>query len=73
MSKKACCWDNSCCESRFAKVKGEMKYKHCNDLEALRDVFDDYFDYYNNDRPQWNLGKLTPNEVEEKMMYNKVS
>jgi transposase InsO family protein len=73
MSKKATCWDNSCCESRFAKVKGEMKYKQCKDLDNLRTVFDDYFDYYNNERPQWNLGRLTPNEVEENMMYNKVS
>jgi transposase InsO family protein len=72
MSKKATCWDNSCCESRFAKVKGEMKYKYCKDLDDLRAVFDDYFDYYNNERPQWNLGKLTPNEVEQNMVYNKV-
>jgi transposase InsO family protein len=50
-----------------------MKYKHCKDLDDLRTVFDDYFDYYNNERPQWNLGRLTPNEVEENMMYNKVS
>lgn len=25
-------------------------------------IVDDYMDYYNNDRGQWQLAKLTPNE-----------
>lgn len=28
----------------------------------MKNLVDDYIDYYNNERYQWNLAKLSPNE-----------
>lgn len=39
-----------------------------NDIETfeeLKEIIDDYIDYYNNERYQYNLAKLSPNEFYE--------
>ena len=41
------------------------KISACNSFIEARAVIDDYMDYYNNDRGQWQLAKLTPNEYYE--------
>jgi len=68
MSKRGICWDNAVIESRFGIIKGELNYSGCETLEELQEVFRNYFDYYNNKRPQWGLNKLTPTEYEGKLM-----
>ena len=68
MSKRGICWDNAVIESRFGIIKGELNYSGCESLEELQAVFRNYFDYYNNKRPQWGLNQLTPTEYEEKLM-----
>ena len=38
------------------------KLKECRTFADVKAVIDDYMDYYNNDRYQWKLAKLSPNE-----------
>ena len=40
-------------------MKDEINYKSCSTLEEFQLIIDEYIDYYNNDRCQWNLKKLT--------------
>ncbi len=67
MSRRGNCWDNSPQESFFGHMKDEIAeliavYKTYE--EVLVQV-DDWMDYYNNDRGQWELLKLTPREYYE--------
>ena len=64
MSRKGNCWDNAPQESFFGHMKDEIKDK-LKSAETFKDVkfiIDDYMHYYNNDRYQWQLAKLSPNE-----------
>ena len=64
MSAKAQCWDNAPQESFFGHMKDDInkKIKNCNTFDEVRFIIDDYIDYYNNDRYQWELAKLSPIE-----------
>ena len=64
MSRKANCWDNAPQESFFGHMKDEIgdKILDCKTYEEVKAVIDDYMDYYNNERGQWKLAKLTPAE-----------
>lgn len=60
MSRRGNCWDNAPQESFFGHLKDEVDIKHCNTFDELHTLISDYIDYYNNDRYQWNLNKMTP-------------
>ena len=60
MSKRGNCWDNAPQESFFGHMKDEVDFKSCTTFEEARALVDDYMDYYNNHRSQWNMKKLTP-------------
>lgn len=62
MSRKANCWDNAPQESFHGHMKDEIDLSNCNTIEDVKKVIDDYIDYYNNDRYQWDLAKLSPSE-----------
>lgn len=62
MSRRGNCWDNAPQESFFGHMKDEIHLEHCNNFLDLKNLIDDYMDYYNNDRYQWNLAKLAPNQ-----------
>ena len=62
MSRKANCWDNAPQESFFGHMKDEIDISCCKEFADVKAIIDDYIDYYNNDRPQWNLAYLTPVE-----------
>lgn len=64
MSAKAQCWDNAPQESFFGHMKDHIikKLKLCNSFNEVKLLIDDYIDYYNNERYQWNLAKLSPTE-----------
>lgn len=68
MSRRGNCWDNAPQESFFGHMKDEIDYKNCNTIEELRILIDDYMDYYNNDRCQWNLKKLTPVQYRNQLL-----
>lgn len=67
MSRRGNCWDNAPQESFFGHMKDEImdKIAACESFDAAKTVIDDYMDYYNNDRGQWQLAKLSPNEYYE--------
>lgn len=64
MSRKGSCWDNAPLESFFGHMKDHIKDKiaACSCYGDAKAVVDDYMDYYNNQRYQWRLAKLSPNE-----------
>jgi transposase InsO family protein len=64
MSRRGNCWDNAPQESFFGHMKDEIgdKIAACETDEEVITVIDEWFDYYNNDRPIWGLGKRTPIE-----------
>lgn len=65
MSRKGNCWDNAPQESFFGHMKDELHLDKCNSFEDLKKEIDDYIDYYNNDRYQWRLAKMTPVQYRE--------
>lgn len=62
MSRRGNCWDNAPQESFFGHMKDEIELTPVNTFLELVGVIDDYMDYYNHDRYQWNLAKLTPTQ-----------
>jgi transposase InsO family protein len=64
MSRRGNCWDNAPQESFFGHMKDELSKEMSawTCFEDVRRSVDDWMDYYNNDRYQWDLAKLSPNE-----------
>ena len=64
MSRKGNCWDNAPQESFFGHMKDEIRdaVSCAVSLETVQQIVDDQMDYYNNDRYQWQLLKLSPAE-----------
>ena len=62
MSRRGNCWDNAPQESFFGHMKDELHLERCYSILDLKREIDDYMDFYNNDRYQWNLAKLSPNQ-----------
>lgn len=62
MSRRGNCWDNSPIESFFGHMKDEFNLIDCKTFEDVVTEIDDYMDYYNNDRYQWNLQRMTPKQ-----------
>jgi transposase InsO family protein len=61
MSRRGNCWDNAPQESFFGHMKDEIHLERCSSFTDLNLVIEDYMDYYNNDRYQWGLARLSPN------------
>lgn len=64
MSRRGNCWDNAPQESFFGHMKDELAEK-ISSWKSFPDVkadMDDWIDYYNKDRYQWQLAKLSPDE-----------
>lgn len=62
MPRQGNCWDNAPQESFFGHMKDEIHLGKCSDFSGLMAEIDDYMDNYNNDRYQWGLAKLLPNQ-----------
>lgn len=64
MSRRGNCWDNAPQESFFGWMKDLIKDKleTATEFTEVKVIVDDYMDYYNNDKYQWGLCKLSPNE-----------
>ena len=65
MSRKANCWDNAPQESFYGHMKDEIDLRECQTHAQVAIMIDDWMDYYNNDRYQWELAQLSPNEYYE--------
>ena len=64
MSRRGNCWDNSPQESFFGHMKDHIldKVKECTEFQQIKDIVEDYVDYYNNEAYVWELCRLSPNE-----------
>ena len=64
MSRKGNCWDNAPQESFFGHMKDELcdEISRCQTIGDVLARVNDWMDYYNNDRYQWDLLKLSPRE-----------
>jgi transposase InsO family protein len=60
MSRKGNCLDNAPIESFFGHMKDEINLKDCESFEEVKELVANYIDYYNNERYQWGLNKMTP-------------
>jgi len=65
MSRRANCWDNAPQESFFGHMKDNINIIGCNSFDDIKTEIDDWMDYYNYDRYQWDLAKLSPCEFAE--------
>lgn len=68
MSRSGNCLDNAPIESFFGHLKDEVEYKDCKTINELRDKIDKYIYYYNNERYQWGLNKMTPFEFKNYLL-----
>lgn len=64
MSRRGNCWDNAPQESFFGHMKDEIRneIERMASFDEVKAKIDDWIDYYNNDRYQWDLAKLSPRE-----------
>lgn len=62
MSRRGNCWDNAPQESFFGHIKDEIELSDCIHFQEVKVIIDDWIHYYNNERYQWQLAKLAPNE-----------
>lgn len=62
MSRRANCWDNAPQESFYGHMKDEIDISLCTTFKEIHQAIVDWTDYYNNERYQWDLARLAPNE-----------
>lgn len=60
MSRKGNCIDNAPMESFFGHMKDDVDYKNCKTFQEVSLVIKEYITYYNNERYQWDIKKMTP-------------
>ena len=68
MSRKGNCIDNAPIESFFGHFKDDVDYKSCKTFEDLGLLIEDYVKYYNHERYQWDLKKMTPVEYRNHLL-----
>ncbi len=68
MSRKGNCIDNAPIESFFGHLKDDVDYKNCKTFEELYRLIENYIQYYNNDRAQWDKNKMTPVEYRDHLL-----
>lgn len=73
MSRKGNCWDNAKAESFFGHYKCEtihiMKNK-IKDLYDVKQITEEYMDYYINQRPQKKFGGIPPNLYKQRYLVS---
>jgi transposase InsO family protein len=60
MSRKGNCIDNAPVESFFGYLKDHVELKKCDSFEKLKKNVTNEIEYYNNERPMWDLKKMPP-------------
>jgi len=68
MSRKGNCIDNAPIESFFGHFRDDVDYKSCKTFEELHLRIEDYVKYYNHERYQWDLKKMTPVEYRNHLL-----
>ena len=62
MSRRGNCWDNAPQESLFGHMKDEIHFNASDGHNQVERKVLEWIDYYNNERYQWSLAKLSPSE-----------
>ncbi len=70
MSRKGNCIDNAPVESFFGYIKDHLDLKNCKTFEAVKNQVTREIDYYNNERPQWDLKKMPPKQYRRHLTFN---
>jgi len=68
MSRKGMCTDNAPMESFFGHFKDDVDYQNCKTFEELNTLIENYMQYYNHERYQWDLKKMTPVEYRNHLL-----
>lgn len=68
MSRKGNCIDNAPIESFFGHLKDEVDYQWCQTFDELKSLIENYIQYYNYERAQWDLNKMTPVEYRDQLL-----
>jgi len=71
MSRKGNCIDNAPTESFFGHLKDDVDYTDCKSFDELKEMIDQYINYYNNERQQWDLKKMTPVEYRNHLIFSR--
>lgn len=71
MSRKGNCVDNSPMESFFGHFKDDVNSKQAKTFEQLNNMVNTYMNYYNNERYQWGLKKMTPVQYRNHLLSQK--
>lgn len=68
MSRLGNCIDNAPTESFFSHFKVECDFSECSTFEDYHIKTTEFVRYYNHDRRQWNLKKMTPVEYRNHLL-----
>lgn len=68
MSRRGNCWDNAPQESFFGHMKDELKLLPSDAHHQIQQKVLDWIEYYNTERYQWQLAKLSPKEYYKYIM-----
>ena len=68
MSRKGNCIDNAPMESFFGHCKDELDFRTCKTFGELLEKVAEYMQYYNHDRYQWGLNKMTPVQFRDHLL-----
>ena len=68
MSLRGNCLDNAPIESFFGHLKDYVTNRSCGSIEEVREMVGDYISYYNCERVQWNLKKMTPKQYRDHLI-----
>ncbi len=75
MSRKGNCYDHAAIESFFATLKQELVYhrQYQTGKEAIEDSFEYVQGWYNRHRKHSSLAYMTPQQFENKYLYQMVA
>lgn len=68
MSRKGNCWDNASMESFFGHMKDDVNFTDCQTIREVQERVSEYIAYYNSERYQWTLKKMTPDEFRSHLL-----
>lgn len=68
MSRRGNCIDNAPIETFFGHMKDDVDYKSCRTFNELYLLIKNYMEYYNHERRQWDLKKMTPVQYRDHLL-----
>lgn len=68
MSRRGNCWDNAPMESFFGHMKDHIDLSKAKNIKEVKKIISKFINYYNNDRYQWDLKKMTPVQFRDHLL-----